>query len=92
MSMDEQNPQTPKRAGEVWVRRESEKVAVYVPEAGQLHALNASALAIWELCDGTTTVDEMVRAIVELTDAEPSEAERDVVRTLNELADRGLVE
>ena len=89
--MDERHPETPERSGEVWVRRETERVAVYVPATGQLHALNASALAIWELCDGMTTIDEMIRAVAELTDAGLEQAERDVVRTLDELAERGLV-
>ncbi len=90
--MADEHRERPRKAGEVWVHRESDQVAAYVPETGHLHALNPSAMAIWDLCDGTTTVGEMIQAVAELTDADLSQAERDVLRTLDELAKRGLVE
>lgn len=82
---------TPMRHGQAWVRRGSVDTAVYNPERGTLHLLNASALAIWELCDGATTGREMAEAVAELTDLDLTAAEGDVEATLEELARQELI-
>ena len=46
--------------------------------------LNASAFAIWNLCDGQTTVTEMAEAIGELTGAPVDETLAEVGRTIEE--------
>ena len=53
--------------------------------------LNESAAAVWELCDGTTTVGEIVSAICDLSSIAPSRARRDVERTLAALEEAGLM-
>lgn len=47
---------------------------------------NDTAAALWELCDGRTTVDEMVAAIAELSSLPEAEVRDDVTRALSELA------
>jgi hypothetical protein len=79
------------------VRREAsavqldDNIALY-DEAGQLLILlNVSAAVVWDLCDGSTTVDEMVR---QLAAAHPDDARvigEDVRQTVRKLADLGLV-
>jgi hypothetical protein len=68
-----------------------DNIALY-DEVGQLLILlNVSAGAVWELCDGTTTVDDMVRR---LAAAHPDDARvigEDVRQTVRKLADLGLV-
>jgi hypothetical protein len=68
-----------------------DNVALY-DEVGQLLILlNVSAAVVWELCDGSTTVDEMVR---QLAAAHPDDARvigEDVRQTVRKLADLGLV-
>lgn len=68
-----------------------DNVALY-DDAGQLLImLNSSAAVIWEYCDGTTTVDDMVR---ELTEAHPDDAAvigEDVRQTVRKLLELGLV-
>ena len=82
----------PKQVGEVWVRRESDQAAIYDPAAGALHRLNPSALAIWELCDGETTIEEMAAAVAELTSMQRSSAQHDVEAAIRKLAALGLVD
>ena len=82
----------PLKRGEVWVRREGDQTAIYDPESGTLYALNPSALALWELCDGQTTADEMAEALSELTGTDSSTARHQVVNTLTQLADQHLIE
>ncbi len=83
---------TPTRHGQAWVRRGSDDTAVFVPETGTLHVLNPSALAIWELCDGATTGQEMAEAVAELTDLNIEAASADVTTALDELCQRGLID
>jgi hypothetical protein len=68
-----------------------DNVALY-DEVGQLLILlNTSAAAVWERCDGTTTVDDIARL---LADAHPTEAAvigEDVRQTVGKLAELGLV-
>jgi len=82
---------TPEKVGEVWVRREGDQTAIYDPKTGLLYALNASALALWELCDGGTTAPEMAEALSELTGVATESTLEDVVSTLEPLLDQGLV-
>ncbi len=72
-----------------------DNLALY-DEVGQLLILlNASAAVVWELCDGATSIDDMVRALVEVHRDDPAaDAEvigEDVRLTVRKLADLGLV-
>ena len=82
---------TPERQGELWTRREGDQTAVYDPDSGRLHVLNASALAIWELCDGETTGEEMAGAIAELTGVDVQPASVDVAAALQALWEQQLI-
>ena len=58
---------------------------------GVTHVLNPTARAIWELCDGTTTLDELVDAICQVFSVQHGVALRDVAAVLAQLEDAGLV-
>ena len=60
-------------------------------DAGEVE-LNATAYAIWELCDGETTVDEMVGASAELFDAPAETIAHDVEKILRKLHRAGLID
>jgi hypothetical protein len=86
-------------ADSVPVRREGatalaldDNLAVY-DDVGQLMILlNSSAGAVWNLCDGSTTVAAMVRELAEMYPDEASVIGDDVRGTLRKLAELGLVE
>ena len=61
------------------------------PGRGDGHVLNPTARAIWELCDGTTTLDELVDAICQVFSVPHGVALRDVAAVLAELEAAGLV-
>lgn len=82
----------PQRVGEVWVRRGADQTAIFDPVSGRLVQLNATALAIWDLCDGETQDDEIVEALVELTGADRADLERDVRFLLEQLRELGLID
>lgn len=57
----------PTRKPGVWLKQSDEENVVYDPEHETVHLLNATAMAIWVLCDGETTPEEMVDAICQLS-------------------------
>ena len=81
----------PKQRPGVWRRQTEDEVALYDPENGTVHIVNDTALAIWDLCDGTTTPDEMILAICELFGMHRDVVLEDVQRTLEEFDRAGLV-
>jgi Coenzyme PQQ synthesis protein D (PqqD) len=54
-------------------------------------ALNPTALALWELCDGQTAVAEMIDAVCVLFEVEPERARADVEAALTEMAAVGVI-
>jgi hypothetical protein len=55
-------------------------------------ALNRTALALWELCDGHTTVAEMVDAVCLLFDVDRERARQDVASALYSMRTAGVIE
>jgi hypothetical protein len=82
----------PVRKGELVRQGSSEKWMVYVSKTDSLHLLNATARAIWELCDGHTSPIEMAHAISELTALSPTESIDQVNLALKTLRRSGLIE
>jgi PqqD family protein of HPr-rel-A system len=74
----------PARKADVWLRRSDTENVVYDPDTGSVHMMNATAMAIWVLCDGDTTPDEMVGAICELSGLPADVVVEDVHRILAE--------
>ncbi len=70
--------------------RHSGKHMIVYPERGL--ALNDSAAAIVQRCDGTRTLREIAREIAALESAEHDVVERDVIELLDDLARKGLLE
>ena len=81
----------PLRSTEVWLRQAKAENAIYDPATGSVHLLNETARAIWDLCDGETTVEEMVTAIVELCGMHRDIVIEDVDRILTEFGAAGLL-
>jgi PqqD family protein of HPr-rel-A system len=72
----------PARKQDVWLRQSEKENVVYDPDSGSVHMLNATAMAIWVLCDGQTDPDEMVDAICELSGLPREVVVEDVRRIL----------
>lgn len=92
--MDDAWPQT----SSVPVRREGasaveldDNLAVYDDVGQLLILLNASAGSVWQLCDGSTTVGEMIDALREAYPDDASVIGDDVRETLRKLAELGLL-
>ncbi len=68
-----------------------DNVAVYDDVGQLLILLNASAAAVWERCDGTTTLDDLACALAAAYPGAPAEIAEDVRLTVDKLVELGLV-
>jgi Coenzyme PQQ synthesis protein D (PqqD) len=68
-----------------------DNLALYDDVGQLLILLNASAASVWELCDGVTTLDDMVRTLVDSHDEDAGLIEVDVHQVVRKLTDLGLV-
>jgi PqqD family protein of HPr-rel-A system len=82
----------PVRRKDVWLRNTKDEIAVYNPGTGDVHLLNETALAIWDLCDGETKPEEMMTAICEVTSLPPEVVAEDVERILLEFDHAELID
>ena len=73
------------------VERRTKRALIFDAEQTKVLSLNESASAVWELCDGRTTIDEMVMAICQVTSVRPDQAREDVEMTLAKLERAGFV-
>ena len=80
----------PERNPDVQLREHGDG-SVLVKPSGSTYALNPTARAIWELCDGTTTIDELAEAISEVFAIDEATASRDVAVTIEQLEAADLV-
>jgi Coenzyme PQQ synthesis protein D (PqqD) len=71
-----------RRDGQAYLQRKGDE---------RVYALNDTAFALWELCDGETAVSEMVQAVDDLFAAPRGDLARDVLSALQELSTDGLL-
>ena len=70
----------------------SEAGLVLIGVDGRSYALNPTAQALWELCDGDTTFEEIVEAVCEVSSTNREIIASDVRRLLHDLLALGLVD
>jgi Coenzyme PQQ synthesis protein D (PqqD) len=68
-----------------------DNLALYDDVGQLLILLNTSAAAVWERCDGRTTVDDMVEALAVAHGTHTEDIAEDVRQTVAKLAELGLV-
>jgi PqqD family protein of HPr-rel-A system len=81
----------PMRRSDVWLRQSESENAIYDPANDEVHLLNATAVAIWTLCDGATTPTEMIQAVCDLSGLPEDVAKEDVNRILRQFEEAGIV-
>jgi len=86
------NDQCPVRTPGVAVKDRASEPALVDQDGNSAARLNDTALAIWDLCDGTTTIDEMITAVVELCGDPPDVVRADVDQVLAALGKLGLID
>jgi hypothetical protein len=83
----------PVRKPGITARNIGDEILLCGAEEEAIHVLNATAGLIWELCDGEHTIADMERAIrTSFSVVNEKDVRRDVVQTLDVLADKGLLD
>ena len=74
-----------------WLRQSADENVIVDTDNSQLHVLNDTALALWQLCNGQNTVDEMITAVCELFGEPIDVVRRDVESALSGFDSAGLL-
>lgn len=82
---------TPRRRDDVAVVDRGDHSVLIVVGDDSPHVLNPTARALWDLCDGVTTVEEVVAAMCAVFDVDRATAETDIRSALARFADAGLL-
>ena len=69
-----------------------DELLLYDPRSERVVALNLSARAIWELCDGRHSAADVSATLSECLGLPPDALEGDVGRAISELRDAGFLE
>lgn len=91
MALEGSGLRRPRRVPGTFLEHEGARLRISGPEKEAVVVVNESAAAVFELCDGETTIDEMVTAICDASSTPPARARDDVEKTLVELERAGLV-
>jgi len=82
----------PSRRTDLVVETHESEAHVSDPISGDTHVLNASAFAIFQLCDGATTISSMAEALATVTPLDTEEARRQVEDIVAVFAEKGLLQ
>ncbi len=81
----------PKRKEKVLKQETPESVVLLNLDDGQYYALNEVGGRIWDLCDGSRSILEIVAVLCQEYDAPAETIEADVLEILEDLESAGLV-
>ncbi len=79
------------RREQILTQHAGETVVLLDPNSGEYFALDEVGARIWELCDGTRSVAELVEILCQEYDAPAATIQSDVLELLGDLADAKLV-
>jgi hypothetical protein len=82
----------PARVRDAEEYRLDDEMLVYVSRSETAYVLNRSAAAIWELCDGTRTVEEITVELGQCVGRSGADLLPDVVQGVARLREAGLVD
>ena len=68
-----------------------DEMLVYDPVVDRTHRLNVSASRIWELCDGTRSIEDIARVLTEQFEVEFETALQDARAVLQQLKEEQLL-
>ena len=68
------------------------EVVILDMQSEEYFSLDGVGTRIWKMIEIPTTVHEILTAILQVCDVEPTRAERDLLAVLGEMAQEGLIE
>lgn len=82
----------PVRSAAVASRVYGDDAVVISPEEGMVRMLNPTATRIWQLADGSRSVEQIAAILVGEFDVDLPQALQSVIRLLSELSERRLID
>ena len=82
----------PKRKGIPVVEEMDDDLLVADFGESQLHILNPTAAAVWDMCDGQYTAEQMADLLAGHFGLPVEDVQDDVVKMLGEFHEKGLIE
>ena len=84
--------QKPRRREGAISRSAADSTIVLDTRRGTYFTLDEVGTVVWDLCDGTRTLDEIVATVIDAYEVAPDQAETDIRQLLDELAAEELVD
>ena len=85
-------PTHPKRNSSTAFRKVGDEGGlVVIPGRSEVKVLNPVGIAVYGLLDGSHSIDEIVRTVIDEFEVEPTQAREDVLAFLNDLAGHGML-
>lgn len=81
----------PRRRAGIELRSAGTRTLLLSEQEDTVFELDPLGRALWELCDGQTSVDEMIAAVCEVFEVDQEVAGRDVWSLVIQLEEAGLV-
>lgn len=75
---------SPRRVGRVAQHEIDGEIVLYDPKRNRVHTLNPTAAVIWQLCDGSRTIDQLADDMAILYGMDLSLIKRDLSQVLRE--------
>ena len=86
-------PLKPLRRDDVKARKLGSEWMLYDDRSGSVHIINETAAKVWELCDGTRTVEEMAAALAEQYRTPPdANVPQDVAAVIESFAEKDVLQ
>ncbi len=81
----------PVRREDVLCRDDGQEMLIFDPRNGAIHSLNLTASYIWDLCDGTRTVEQLAKMLAQEFQVQMEQGYRDTRTLIGRLEALGLV-
>jgi hypothetical protein len=81
----------PHRRDDILAQVAGDTVVLLTPDSGEYFTLNEVGGRIWELADGTRSVEEIAAVLIEEFEASLDEVRADALDLLEQLSEEGLV-
>lgn len=82
---------TPTQNAEVSLQRVGNEAILHDRRNGRAHVINESAARLWELCDGQTSLDDVVSAFAAAYGMQPADLRDDVLYILGKFRQLGVL-
>jgi len=82
----------PKRRENITIQDLGDETLIYDPEKENVHILNATAKAIWDLCNGENSIEDIQKNLINLfPGVSQDDLLSDISTTINDFKDKNII-